>query len=227
MRAERGAERPSQPCKETRLEWTLEGVDDQARRHHQHEQVHHAPHDRFRQQARPVAGESDCHQREKDAHLLGDDCKTFQHGGGHYTKWLWYNLAMHRLLVPEGLMAQDMVTPPPDAEKWYKFDGETWTEYVPPVTVRDYDNAMEAHLRTERTERGYTTREPDSYLNSSEPRWAQDARDWVAHRDAVMEYALGLMNAVKRGEREAPPMDEFQAGLPAVEWTYAEPEAAT
>ena len=104
----------------------------------------------------------------------------------------------------------------------------TWRyEDAPPPALADYDAAMEDHLREEREARGYTTREPDAYLSSSNPRWAQDARDWVAHRDAVMEYALGLMNAVKRGEREAPPMDEFQAGLPAVEWTYAEPEAAT
>lgn len=111
------------------------------------------------------------------------------------------------------------LTPPPDAEKWYKFDGETWTEYVPPVTVRDYDNAMEAHLRAERTERGYTTREPDSYLNSSEPRWAQDAADWVAHRDAVMRYALKVQNDYAQG-LPVPSLPDFIAALPKIVWTY-------
>jgi hypothetical protein len=93
-----------------------------------------------------------------------------------------------------------------------------------PPTLADFDAAMEAHLYEERAARGYTTREPDAYLNSSVPRWAQDARDWVAHRDAVMGYALALMNQVEDGERDAPTIAEFRAGLPTIEWTYTEVE---
>ena len=89
-------------------------------------------------------------------------------------------------------------------------------------TLADFDAAMEQHLYEERAARGYTTREPDAYINSSVPRWAQDARDWVAHRDAVMAYALTLMNQVEDGERDAPTMAEFRAGLPTIEWTYTE-----
>lgn len=88
--------------------------------------------------------------------------------------------------------------------------------------LADFDEAMEEHLRREREERGYTTREPDSYLTSAVPRWSQDAMDWVAHRDAVMGYALALINAVQAGEREPPTMAEFVAGLPQIEWTYSE-----
>ena len=91
-----------------------------------------------------------------------------------------------------------------------------------PPTLADFDAAMEQHLYEERAARGYTTREPDAYLNSSVPRWAQDARDWVAHRDAVMAYALTLMNQVEDGERDAPTLAEFNAGLPVIEWTYTE-----
>ena len=106
-------------------------------------------------------------------------------------------------------------------------DGETWRRVyevreVPPPTLTDFDAAMEQHLYEERAARGYTTREPDAYINSSVPRWAQDARDWVAHRDAVMAYALALINAVDDGERDAPTMAEFRAGLPAIQWTYTE-----
>ena len=89
-------------------------------------------------------------------------------------------------------------------------------------TLSDYDEAMEAHLQTEREARGYTTREPDAYLASSNPRWKQDAEDWVAHRDAVMVYALEIINAVQQGLREPPTMDEFKAGLPVIEWSIAE-----
>lgn len=112
------------------------------------------------------------------------------------------------------------------ATGWMR-DGETWRRVyevreVPPPTLADFDAAMEQRLYEERAARGYTTREPDAYLNSSVPRWAQDARDWVAHRDAVMAYALTLMNQVEDGERDAPTMAEFRAGLPAIQWTYTE-----
>ena len=95
---------------------------------------------------------------------------------------------------------------------------------MPPPTLADFDAAMEEHLRTEREARGYTTREPDAYINSSVPRWAQDARDWVAHRDGVMAYALALINAVESGQRQPPTMAEFKAGLPTITWTFVEAE---
>lgn len=113
-----------------------------------------------------------------------------------------------------------------EARGWVESGGTWQRQYVlvqdPAPTLADYDAAMEAHLYEERAARGYTTREPDAYLNSSVPRWAQDARDWVTHRDAVMAYALTLMNQVEDGERDAPTMAEFNAGLPTIEWTYTE-----
>jgi len=126
-------------------------------------------------------------------------------------------------------------TTPPDAPDGkiavpdgYALQGGEWVqqwkfEDAPPPTISDFDAAMEAHLTQERCDRGYTTREPDAYLTSSVPRWAQDARDWVAHRDEVMEYALDLINAVQSGQREPPTMAEFKAGLPQIAWTYEEP----
>lgn len=88
-----------------------------------------------------------------------------------------------------------------------------------PVTFADYDHAMEAHLDAEKAERGYTKREPSDYRGSSNPRWAQDAEDWIAHRDAVMEYGLEVENRAKRGE-PVPTLEEFKANLPKIEWTY-------
>lgn len=110
----------------------------------------------------------------------------------------------------------------------YTLDGGEWVRQwrfddAPAPTVADFDAAMEERLRTEREDRGYTTREPDAYLASSNPRWKQDAEDWVAHRDAVMTYALEIMNAVKAGTREPPTMAEFTAGLPTIHWSYTEP----
>ena len=128
-------------------------------------------------------------------------------------------------------LAADTPPTPPEgkvaiADGYELTDGEWHRAYryedAPPPALADFDAAMEEHLRTEREARGYTTREPDAYLSSSNARWAQDARDWVAHRDAVMEYALDLINAVSAGTRQPPTMDEFKAGLPAIAWTIAE-----
>lgn len=88
------------------------------------------------------------------------------------------------------------------------------------VTVADYDAAMEAHLKAEQVARGYTTRSPNEYANSTNTRWAQDAADWVAHVTAVMEYALEIENRHAAGET-VPTLDEFKAALPRIQWTVA------
>ena len=119
---------------------------------------------------------------------------------------------------PEGKVAV------PDS--WEVQDGEwlrTWRyEDAPLSTLDEYDSAMEEHLYQERSARGYTTRAPDAYLSSANPRWAQDARDWVAHRDAVMAYALALINGVQAGTIAQPTLAEFRANLPQITWSYQE-----
>ena len=99
----------------------------------------------------------------------------------------------------------------------------TWRYVDPPLpTLDEYDAAMEEHLLQERSARGYTMREPDSYRDSSNPRWAQDARDWGAHLDTVMEYALTLINGVQAGTIAQPTLAEFRANLPQITWSYQE-----
>ena len=117
--------------------------------------------------------------------------------------------------LPAGYVA----AAPPDPDAWYKWKGSAWALYTPPPTVADYDKAMEAHLLAERSARGYTLREPSDYKDSSVPRWAQDAADWIAHRDAVMLYGLEIMNHYAE-TGEAPTLEEFEAGLPVITWTF-------
>ena len=116
--------------------------------------------------------------------------------------------AEHRA-VPDGYELKD--------GKWVR----KWRVEPIVYTVEDYDAAMEDYLREVRYERGYTTREPDDYFGSSNPRWAQDAKDWVAFRDAVMTYALDIINTyTKTGN--APTLAAFKAGFPKMVWSYAE-----
>ena len=91
----------------------------------------------------------------------------------------------------------------------------------PLPTLADYDKAVEDHLLAERIERGYTTREPSDYAGSSVPRWAQDAADWIAHRDAVMLYALQVMNDYEAG-LPAPSLPDFRSALPQITWSFKE-----
>lgn len=104
-------------------------------------------------------------------------------------------------------------------------DGKWVTRWgYEPMSVEEltrlYDDAMEAHLDTEKAERGYTKREPTDYANSGVARFKHDAGDWSAHRDAVMLYGLEVQNKAKRGE-SVPTLDEFKAGLPKIVWTEA------
>lgn len=92
---------------------------------------------------------------------------------------------------------------------------------VSPLTVQDYDNAMENYLRETRTARGYTLREPSDYKDSSIPRWKQDAIDWIAFRDAVLTYGLEIENTAEQ-TGVIPSMEEFLAGMPVITWTYQE-----
>ena len=119
---------------------------------------------------------------------------------------------------PEGKRAE------PDG--WEVRDGawhRRWRFVDAPLpTLDEYDAAMEDHLIQERSARGYTTREPTAYLASGNARWASDARDWVAHVDAVMAYALELINDVQARTIPQPTLAEFRANLPQITWSYQE-----
>lgn len=102
-------------------------------------------------------------------------------------------------------------------------DGKWATKWVyEPLSVEEltalYDSAMEEHLDAEKTERGYTKREPSDYANSTVPRYKQDADDWTKHRDAVMLYGLDILNKAARGE-PVPTLAEFKDALPVIHWT--------
>lgn len=86
------------------------------------------------------------------------------------------------------------------------------------AVVKKYDDAIEEHLLAERSARGYTVREPSLYINSSNERWASDARDWVAHVDAVMAYGLEVQNQFAE-TGEAPELEEFKTGIPKITWS--------
>ena len=88
----------------------------------------------------------------------------------------------------------------------------------PLPTINDYNKALEDHLKEERIARGYTLREPSEYKGSTVERWAQDAEDWIVHRDEVMMYGLNIQNTYKE-TGNAPSLEEFKENLPKITWT--------
>jgi hypothetical protein len=111
-------------------------------------------------------------------------------------------------------------------EKWAKIcnkkltvvNGKVKAEEKP-ATIEDYDKAMEEHLKAERVARGYTLREPSDYKDDPNPRFAQDAQDWIAYRSAIMTYGLEVQNHYAE-TGEAPTLAEFKAALVHITWTY-------
>ena len=86
------------------------------------------------------------------------------------------------------------------------------------AVVKKYDDAIEEHLLAERSARGYTVREPSLYLNSTNERWASDAKDWIAHVDVVMSYGLSVQNNfITTGE--CPDIETFKTNIPKIEWS--------
>lgn len=73
---------------------------------------------------------------------------------------------------------------------------EGWTTEQPekPMSIDDYDAAMEQYITSTRVARGYMLREPDVYKDSSVPRWRQDAQDFIAFRDACLLYGQSVIN---------------------------------
>lgn len=88
------------------------------------------------------------------------------------------------------------------------------------VSVDDYNAALEAYLKETRSARGYTDRDPSEYYNSGIPRWAQDARDWVAFRDRAMVYGLQVLTDYQQTGEAPCTLAEFDAHLRqiTIEW---------
>ena len=101
-------------------------------------------------------------------------------------------------------------------------DGVLYRDYERTAIVPDlqaYDDAMEAKIRETREARGYTTREPSVYALSTNPRMAQDAKDWTAYVTACMEYAEAEKQKYANGVANIPTIEQFVAAMPVCVWT--------
>lgn len=104
--------------------------------------------------------------------------------------------------------------------KWY-LSGMVPPPEPPVYTVQDYDEAMENYLKEVCIARGYTTREPSDYKDSTVQRWKQDAEDYIVFRDKVLTYALNIQNTYIAGG-QVPTLQEFKENFPKIIWTYSD-----
>ena len=88
-------------------------------------------------------------------------------------------------------------------------------------SIEEYDQIMEDYITQTRMDRGYTTREPSAYANSSVPRFAQDAKDWQKFLDDTMLYSMKVRDDYS-STGIIPTIDEFKENLPKIVWTYTE-----
>ena len=93
---------------------------------------------------------------------------------------------------------------------------------LPPVTVQDYDRVLQKYIYDVRYQRGYTTRQPTDYLNSSIPRWKQDALDFIAFRDNCLQFGQSIINNYQT-TGIVPTLEQFEKQLKQTcvcVWTY-------
>ena len=89
----------------------------------------------------------------------------------------------------------------------------------PPPALSDYSAAIDAHVEAVARGRGYSgAAHMASYVASTVPAWAAEARAFVAWRDAVWLDAMGELSKVQAGEIAPPGVTDLVAGLPVIQW---------
>lgn len=92
--------------------------------------------------------------------------------------------------------------------------------YVPPpLVIDDYRRAIQAHVDATARARNYDSGITcASYVDSTHPVWAAEARAFVPWRDAVWTHAYTELAKVEAGEREQPTVAQIIDELPAINW---------
>ncbi|MGZ8171799.1 MULTISPECIES: hypothetical protein [Methylobacter] len=106
-----------------------------------------------------------------------------------------------------------------------KWDGDKFIDPLPPMlTIADYEKAIQDHLDTSASKRGYGDNRTSpavsivTYDNDPNPRFSSDAAIFKAWRSAVWTHCYEVLSAVESGGRVAPSIDALMAELPVLDW---------
>lgn len=90
---------------------------------------------------------------------------------------------------------------------------------LPRPTITDYENAIQNLVDTTARERQFSDGVTlASYTASTKPKWAAEAKAFVAWRDRVWVYAYRELEQVTIGARYQPTVLEFLAELEPIVW---------
>lgn len=94
---------------------------------------------------------------------------------------------------------------------------EPWTPPAP--TKEDFRLSIQAHVDAVARARDYNDGNAlAGYANSTNAVWAAQSEAFIAWRDRVWEYVHAELEKVVTGLRAAPPVTDFVAELPAIDW---------
>lgn len=89
----------------------------------------------------------------------------------------------------------------------------------PPLTARDYAQAVSDHIEATARNRGYDSQDRlASYVLSDVPAWKAEAQAFIAWRDLVWAYVFMSQAAVASGQRTQPEIEAFKSELPQIQW---------
>jgi hypothetical protein len=105
------------------------------------------------------------------------------------------------------------------AEEEMSEDDQEVLAFLNPVTITDYENAIQNLVDTTAREKqfrdGVTLA---SYTASIKPKWAEEAQAFVAWRDVVWMYAYEEFEKVTNGTRPQPTVNAILDELPKIVW---------
>lgn len=106
-----------------------------------------------------------------------------------------------------------------DPEPLSDTDPEVQAFLHPPPTLDDYRRVVQVHIDATAQERQYDGGHTcATYVDSTNPTWADEASAFVAWRDQVWGYAFAELKKVENGQRQQPSIEAFIAELPPIEW---------
>ena len=116
----------------------------------------------------------------------------------------------------------DSLTDVPDdvlAGYWQTSDGWSAAEPQPPLTEKDYAEAIQEHVDATARAKGYADGVAlAGYSTSTIPAWAAEAQTFIGWRDQVWLYAYTELAKVQGGQREVPTIAELIGELPTINW---------
>lgn len=85
--------------------------------------------------------------------------------------------------------------------------------------VNLYSENLQYHIDYKAREKSYENGVScASYFNSTNLTWAAEALQFITWRDSCWKYAYDIKSQVEQGQISTPSLDEFIAGVPALNW---------